>query len=221
MSLIIGILGRPKTIDRDITSFSKAITDVIIDYGNIPLGIIVPTPDVNKNMTDEEINKLHRMIDLCDGIILQGGTDYYEYDLESIKYIYEKNMPLLGICLGMQSIGVFFGGKLSPVNKHNEVGKNYVHSVKIDKYSKLYSILGSEEIMVNSRHKEALINPTNIKVVGVSDGVIEAVEKNGVLFLIGVQWHPEDMIKYDEQSKKLFERFFDCSKIHHLQIDKT
>jgi gamma-glutamyl-gamma-aminobutyrate hydrolase PuuD len=221
MSLIIGILGRPKTIDRDITTFSKAVTDVIISYGHIPLGIIAPVLDIRKNMEDQEINKLHKIIDLCDGIILQGGNDYYQYDLESIKYIYEKNIPLLGICLGMQSIGVFFGGRLSAVNNHNEVGKNYVHSVRIDKYSKLYSILGSEEVMVNSRHKETLINPTNIKVVGVSDGVIEAIEKNGVLFLIGVQWHPEDMIKYDEQSKKLFNRFFECSKINYLQNGRT
>jgi gamma-glutamyl-gamma-aminobutyrate hydrolase PuuD len=221
MSSIIGILGRPKKVDRDITTFSKAVTDVIISYGHIPLGIIAPVLDVNKNMTDEEINKLHEVIALCDGIILQGGSDYYQYDLEAIKYIYENNIPLLGICLGMQTIGVFFGGTLLPVSRHNEVGKNYVHTVKIDRYSKLYSILGSEEVMVNSRHKEALVNPTNIKVVGVSDDVIEAVEKNGVLFLIGVQWHPEDMIKYDEHSKALFDRFFECTKIYHLQKDKT
>jgi putative glutamine amidotransferase len=120
----------------------------------------------------------------------------------------------------MQSIGVAFGGELSTIEDHNEMGKNYAHSVKIDKTSKLYSIFGKEEIMVNSRHKEMVIDPTNIKVVGVSDGVIEAVEKNGVLFLIGVQWHPEDMIKYDENAKKLFDRFFECSKIHRLQNDK-
>jgi gamma-glutamyl-gamma-aminobutyrate hydrolase PuuD len=219
MSLIIGVLGRPKTIDRDITSFSKAITDVIIGYGHIPLGIIAPTSDVNKSMTNEEINKLHQVIDLCDGIILQGGTDYYDYDIETIKYAYEKNIPLLGICLGMQSIGVAFGGELSTIDNHNEIGKNYVHSVRIDKTSKLYSIFGKEEIMVNSRHKEMIIDPTNIKIVGASDGVIEAIEKNGVLFLIGVQWHPEDMIKYDEDARKLFDKFFECSKIHHLQND--
>jgi gamma-glutamyl-gamma-aminobutyrate hydrolase PuuD len=220
MNLIIGILGRPKTVDRDITTFSKAITDVIISYDHIPLGIIAPTNDVNKKMTSEEANKLHQIIDLCDGVILQGGTDYYNYDLEAIKYIYEKNIPLLGICLGMQSIGVAFGGKLSTIANHSEPGVQYVHSVKIDKTSKLYSIFGKDEIMVNSRHKEMVIDPTNIKVVGVSNGVIESIEKNGVLFLMGVQWHPEDMINYDKDAEKLFNKFFECANIHHLQNEK-
>lgn len=215
MNLIIGVLGRPKTMERDITSFSKAVTDVIIKYGHIPLGIIAPVSDVNNIMPMEDIIKLHNIIDLCDGIILQGGSDYYQYDLETIKYIYEKNIPLLGICLGMQSIGVAFGASLAPIADHNHPGDNYVHPVKIEKQSSLYRIVHTDTIMVNSRHNEMIINPSDAKVIGTCDGTIEAIEKEGTLFILGVQWHPEDMVSYDENSRKIFEALFSSCELHY------
>lgn len=220
MNLIIGVLGRPKTLDRDITSFSKAITDVIIKYGNIPLGIIAPVTDISAPMTKNDIIKLHQIIDLCDGFILQGGTDYYQYDLEAIKYIYEKNIPILGICLGMQSMGAFFGASLVSAHNHNHAGIDYVHEVKIDDQSKLRKIIGSNQIRVNSRHNDMVANNSYLTVVGSSDQVIEAIEHSDSLFFLGVQWHPEDMIKYDEASRKIFDALFSSCKIYHIEKEK-
>lgn len=218
MNLIIGILGRPKTVDREATTFSKAVSDVIIGYGHIPIGVIAPVTNVNEPMTNEDISKLHQVIDLCDGIVLQGGTDYYQYDLETVEYIHKKNIPLLGICLGMQTIGAFFGGSLGHITNHNHQGIDYVHDVKIKNESQLKKIIQKDIIRVNSRHNDMLIKPSDVTVVGHSDEVVEAIEKKDALFLIGVQWHPEDMIKYDEASRKLFEAFFSACEIFNNVI---
>ncbi|MFA5407753.1 MAG: gamma-glutamyl-gamma-aminobutyrate hydrolase family protein [Bacilli bacterium] len=217
MNLIIGVLGRPKKANQDITIISKSLTDVIVKYNNIPLGIVAPVIDVNNEMNEGDIAKLHKVLSLCSGIILQGGLAYYQYDLEAIKYIYENNIPLLGICLGMQSIGVAFGAALDIVDNHKYVGIPYVHDVVIDKHSKLYQIVETNHIRVNSRHNEMIIKPQNIKVVGYSDGVIEAIEKENRPFFLGVQWHPEDMIEYDEASRKIFEHFFLACEKHSKQ----
>lgn len=216
MSLIIGILGRPKNDAREFVSFSKAVSDVIISFGYIPLGIIAPVINPNQLMTDDNIKKLHKAIDLCDGFILQGGSDYYQYDIEAIKYIYDKKMPLLGICLGMQTMGVVYGATLISVPNHNRPGVDYVHPVSIEEGSKLHGITETNRILVNSRHNDMIINPSDIKVVGINDGVIEAIEKEDVPFFLGVQWHPEDMLSYDKASRKIFEALFlACQKYHN------
>lgn len=216
MSLIIGILGRPRCIEnREITSFNKAVTDAIVNYGHIPLGIIAPLTSINEDLTETDAAKLHQVLSLCDGIILQGGSDYYEYDLEALKYIHEKHIPVLGICLGMQTMGAYFGGSLVKVPNHNHPGVNYVHEVKLDDDSLLRKIMGKKILRVNSRHSEMVINPTNIDVVGTDNKNIEAIEKKDANFFIGVQWHPEDMLKYDEESRKLFEAFFTACNIYN------
>lgn len=220
MNLIIGILGRPKTIDKDIFSFSKSITDVITSYGHIPLGIIPPITDINTSMTKREINKLHHILDLCDGVILQGGTDFYQYDLEAIKYLYEKNIPVLGICLGMQTIGVFFEAQLVDTSNHNHTGINHVHEVILEDGSKMKKMLGKSKIMVNSRHNQVIINPSNVNISGYYKNIIEAIESRDKSFFIGVQWHPEDMIKYDEEARKLFEELFSSCKVYNCQKNK-
>ena len=89
--MIIGILGRPKKAnEREYNIFSKGVTDVIIKYDSIPLGIIPPVTNVLSDIKQEEVKKICKLIDLCDGIILQGGSDFYQYDIEAIKYILEK-----------------------------------------------------------------------------------------------------------------------------------
>jgi gamma-glutamyl-gamma-aminobutyrate hydrolase PuuD len=176
-----------------------------------PLTAIIKAVDMDK----DNISKLHQQIDLCDGIILQGGTDYYPYDMVAIEYICEKDIPILGICLGMQSMGVAFGASLSKVPHHCYPGVNYVHDVEIKECSNLYKVFGKNKIKVNSRHNEMIEKPTGIDVVGCSNQVIEAVEKSDKAFFIGVQWHPEDMLTYDEDSFKIFDALFSaCEKYH-------
>ena len=92
------------------------------------------------------------------------------------------------------------------IKNHKKILK-YAHEVKIKKESKLYNIFKTDIIKVNSRHK-SIVKYTNLDVVGISnDGYIEALESKNKKFFIGVQWHPESMIDYDEKQNNLFKYF--------------
>ena len=174
------------------------IINSIISNGGVPVGIKLT-------------NNYKELINFCDGIIFQGGDDFEEYDIECLKYIYDINKPVLGICLGMQLMGTLFDGKLIDISNHKKK-MLYSHSVIINKNSKLYNIFKSNNIKVNSRHK-SIIKNTKLKVVGVSnDGYIEAIESTNKNFFIGVQWHPESMITYDDKQNNLFKYFIKCCK---------
>lgn len=197
---IIGIVTRISKSEEghNISIMYKDIEKSVIDSGGIPIGITL-TSDYKK------------IIDICDGIIFGGGDDFEQYDFKALKYIYEIDKPVLGICLGMQLMGVLFDGELIDINNHKKKLK-YAHSVKIKKTSKLYNILKTDIIKVNSRHKSVLKN-TKLEVVGISnDNYIEVIEDSKKRFFIGVQWHPESMIYYNDTMKRLFKYFVNYCK---------
>lgn len=192
---IIGIITRSSTSDEEhkINLIYDDIKNSILNNGGIPIGI----------MLTENYKSL---IDICDGIVFQGGDNFEKYDLDTLKYIYDINKPVLGICLGMQLMGVLFGGNMININNHKKK-LSYAHNVIINKNSILYNIYKTNNIKVNSRHKQIIKN-TKLKVVGVSqDGYIEAIEDSSKKFFIGVQWHPESMVKYDKEQNSLFKYF--------------
>ncbi len=178
---------------HEISYIYKDIANSIIKYGGIPIPIVVDNYETTLNL-----------IDKCDGIIIQGGDNYTNKHLRIINYLYDNNIPTLGICLGMQLMGLLFNGKLGSTINHKS-NLNYVHEVDINKKSILYKIIKQDKIMVNSRHNDCLIN-TDLDIVGKSD-VIEAIESKNRAFFLGLQWHPETMIAYDSISNKIFEYF--------------
>lgn len=210
MKPIIGIITRPDKLisGNEVMCIYDDIRKSVIGSGGIPIGIIPTTESL-----DDIDDNIYKIIDMCDGIILQGGDDFYKYDEECLKYIYEKDIPTLGICLGMQLMGSMFGGNLENITKHKYNYKKYVHKVYIDKKSKLYDIFKNEVINVNSRHISVLDN-TDLDVVGLTeDNVIEAIEDKNKKFFIGVQWHPESMYSYDILECNLFDYFIEvCRK---------
>lgn len=189
----IGVIGRIN--DNNIT-YNREILNVIYKYNCIPICISL-------RFIDNEFNIIKPLIDMCDGFILQGGTDFYNTDLLIVKYLYDNNIPTLGICLGMQTMACLFNGKMDKINNHYSLNK-YVHNIYIDTNSMLYKIIGKNKIMVNSRHKEYIIN-TDLNISSHCN-IIESIEDINKKFFIGVQWHPESLM--DENSKKLFENFF-------------
>ena len=200
---IIGIVTRSMFSDEghEINVMYNDVIKSIINNDGIPLGITLSS-------------NYKELIDLCDGIIFQGGDDFEKYDMDALKYIHEINKPVLGICLGMQLMGMLFDGVMIDINNHKKK-LSYVHSVTINKNSKLYNIFKNENIKVNSRHK-SIIKKTKLKVVGVSnDGYIEAIEDPLKIFFVGIQWHPESMIKYDKIQNNLFKIFVNISKKYH------
>ena len=226
---IIGIVGRLYSGESNIICVEE-VRLAITKLGGLPL-LILPLDKVNfvsKNPCDEpfyskeELKNLESVLSLCDGFILPGGDTWYRLDEIVIDYAIRRDKPLLAICLGMQALSKVLSGekekaydntiKNNTLINHLEPNKTYVHSVIIDKNSKLYSIIGDVEITVNSRHSYHVPELDNTLICArSSDGLIEGVELKDKKFIIGVQWHPESNLE-DEHSKKLFKSFFDNFK---------
>ena len=193
----IGIVGRLN--DKKIT-YNQEVIKVITDYGFIPLGIIINF----NNDGNKEFNLIKPLIDLCSGFILQGGEEYYNIDILIVKYLYENNIPTLGICLGMQTMAMAFNGKMGTIGLSHKSNDKYVHLININNKSKLYEIIKKQNIIVNSRHKDYIIK-TDLT-VSAKANIIEAIEDKNKNFFIGVQWHPETI--RDKNSELLFKNFF-------------
>lgn len=186
-----------------------------------------------------EKERVEKILDIISGLIISGGGDldpsfYNEepdihlgpinpernsYEVMITQLSLERDLPILGICGGMQTINVVCGGSLFQdiysqipnVISHRQRAPRWCayHSVNIDSSSKLYQIFKAEQIKVNSRHHQAVKTlGKNLKISATSqDNVIEAIESTVHKFVIGVQWHPEDMYERDVFAKSLFQAF--------------
>jgi putative glutamine amidotransferase len=190
--------------------------EAIAAAGGVPL--LIPLTD------DEAITR--ELYALCDGILLPGGEDldpatYGEaphpelgavdpqrdaVELLLARLTRDDHKPLLGICRGMQTINVAFGGTLyqdlpsqlaDPLNHRANTEMNEfttpTHSVQLEADSWLARQLGTTEIAANTMHHQAVkaVAP-GLRITGVApDGVIEAVEGTDAQFVVGVQCHPE------------------------------
>ena len=195
---MIGILGRLDYTPsgKEAYIIYKSLFDMVHSYDMEVIGII-----------PNSIKKIKDIIDMCDGIILSGGSNESSYDNEIIKYIYDNNIPCLGICMGMQEMCMLYGGVMKDINNHHSDLK-YAHEV-VTKDSMIY---GNRIIKVNSRHDSAIIK-TDLDIVGKSlDGVIEMVEDKHKKFFVGVQWHPENLYMVSSDAKVLIDKFISSLK---------
>lgn len=194
--------------------------------GGIPLPIpILPHHKEIKNY-----------INLIDGLLLSGGQDIHpscydetpseeikkscvkrdKWEMELFQQAYYLDLPVLGICRGMQLMNVALGGTLyqdiekqfnkNKIHFSKEGNVCIIHIIKIKKNSKLNQILcGMDEIKVNSYHHQAinkLAPPFNVGAE--SNGIIEAIEAPKKDYMIGVQWHPEELINNNSCFQYLF-----------------
>ena len=198
MKPIIGIIMRDTESIKNL-NINREVCKSVSLCGGIPIGIY---PD---------ISNINFVVNMCDGFILQGGDFFSSYDVNLVDLLYKLNKPLLGICLGMQTMSWWANGILDKINNcsHKNINNLFVHNVKILENSRLYTILRKKEIIVNSRHQDCVIK-TDMFVSGISpDGIIESVELLNHKFFIGVQWHPETLFEFDDDSKKIFQAFLD------------
>ena len=187
---------------------------------NITIGIIARDEKIDnttmKSITKNNLKHLHNkcnyigilnydnslinteILDLCDGIIIQGGKDIYPYHFQILEYCIKNNIPLLGICMGHQIIGLYSinsnnDNDLIQIDNHQIKDEN--HIIHIEKNSIMYKIFGPT-LKVNSRHSFA-VKKVNLpfKVTSISeDNIIESIEYiDNNNFILGVQFHPEDL----------------------------
>jgi len=141
----------------------------------------------------------------------------------------DERVPTACICRGMQIANVAFGGTLiedlaasfadERFRRHRDDDARYAHDhiVRLEPLGRLAEMFGSPTIETNSMHHQALrdVAPA-FRVTGrTDDGVIEAVEAtfDHPLF-VGVQWHPEKMIGYDEPSRRFFRAFGEAAEAY-------
>lgn len=230
---IIGIVAKNDIQEENYEVFCcmESIRKAIVRFGGIPL-MILPTQDVNYeklstkdsiDIDDDSKEDMYSIVDMCDGILFPGTYKLFGYDLCIYQYALKKDIPILGICGGMQLMGLADYNTLDSkdillknetVINHFQKGVEYVHKVKVLKDTLLYKILEKEEIKVNSRHNYHINKVNNLTISASSeDDLIEAVEVKDKKFALGLEWHPENMIDYDLDACKIFEYFIlSCKK---------
>lgn len=230
MKPIIGIVGRCiKSNNKNIIQVDEEYRLAIVKSGGIPIIILPPNDskydDSNKTvvskLTKNEKEEITKILSICNGFLMIGGTRWYEFDELICNFAIDNNLPILGICLGMQILANMdnFCGSINSdrtvkndtfINHYNKYQK-YVHNINIIP-SKLKQILKKDTFMVNSRHNYHVLPKKYFKVSAISeDCIIEAIEIEKHKFAIGVQWHPESMIHYEPIMLKIFEAFIEST----------
>ncbi len=175
--------------------------------------------DQYPELNDMEKESIEKYLDMVDGVIFPGGHKVTPFDVYLLKRCIERDIPTLGICLGMQLMscyGEFFKvyKNDTSINHYQESDLELSHNVTIMKDSKLYEILGVEDITVNSFHHFHVEIDNQYVISALSeDGYIEGIELPDKKFHVGIQWHPEISYDFDENSKKIIDYFIDvCEK---------
>ena len=134
----------------------------------------------------------------------------------------QKNLPLLGICGGAQVLNVALGGTLiqhipdevpeALEHKQTQHRDEPCHEVKIEKGTLLHQIVGTEQLLVNSVHHQAVKDPAPGVVINARapDGIIEGIESPAYRFCLGLQWHPEFEITLQEGA--IFKAFIKAAR---------
>lgn len=169
-----------------------------------------------------------------DGLMLPGSRDmdpgYYneephpklrpmslertETEFKVLRAAAEREIPVLGICGGMQLINVFFGGSLyqdiySYIPEAMPHEKGAIHDIAVENETLLREIAGTKSFSSKSYHHQSVKEVGKGLRVSASapDGIVECIESSGSPIVLGVQWHPE--LEDTEISRRIFKYFID------------
>ncbi len=196
------------------------------------------------------LETLRGIYERLDGVMLPGGGDVNptryndeaetdiklyeisderdEMEISMTQWAIEDDLPVLGICRGIQVMNVALGGSLvqdipariktdlrhTIKSPQEEPRSLLLHDVAVSEGSLLASVLGETKVTVNSIHHQALRNVApNATISAVApDGIVEGIELPDKNFVLGVQWHPEDMVEDDTRMQNLFNSFVEASR---------
>ncbi len=212
-------------MDYTYDDYSRAVSH----YGGAP--VLLPVA--------QDGETLATILEHIDGLILSGGPDIHprhygeppranlgeiddeldRMELKAARVAHRKDLPILAICRGIQTLNVCLGGTLyqdipsqieGAINHNQKADKSInTHSVKIASGTCLAGIFKRKTVWVNGKHHQAVKDTAAglIASAVAEDGVVEAVEDPARKFVVGVQWHPEGTWKVDQNSGKLFHAF--------------
>lgn len=235
------IVGVVPLCDRDRDSYwmLPGYFKGVLEAGGTP--VMLPLTD------DAEV--LGGLLSVCDGILVTGGQDvsptlYGEggavtaglcgelceardkMERVLIPMTVEKDVPILGICRGIQAINAVLGGTLwqdlprqrpSEVEHHGQPPyEEPVHEVEVLASTPLAAAVGAGPYAVNSYHHQAIRElAAGLEPMAVApDGIIEAIWRPSSSFLWAVQWHPEFSCEVDEKSRRVFGAFVQAAERH-------
>jgi len=229
---VIGLTcNNENLVNRSINKINYTYINAVVEGGGVP--VIIP---ILKNVEDIE-----RYLDVVDGLIFTGGEDvsslYFDEEpirevdeichdrditeMELFKKAYEKGVPIMGICRGLQLINIALGGNIyQDIYKQvpnvlghtcgNNIQEGY-HTINISKDSMMYEIFNEERLVVNSQHHQSIKDlGKDLKVTSTtSDGIVESIESTNDKIILGVQYHPEAMAMKYKKFIKPFRYFID------------
>lgn len=247
--LIVGIVMKPFLSSQltgsiwDDLYVKQNFADVLARFntnciGIIPQGISLDRLHSNdidlsrdKDLTQNQKRFLIEQINLCDGLILQGGLSSHKYEIFIAQYAIENNIPIIGICAGFNNIARAIGAEVEHdedlSKKHDIYDKKQCHNIYIKDNANILSVkeLSKRIIPVNSIHtitlssSEAYLNNRiNVEAVskekglwGISYETVEAFSVKHTKFCLAIKWHPE-LLPNDEITNLLFKKFVNSMK---------
>lgn len=215
-------------LERETVQLHRGYYDAILEAGGLPF--LIPI------IKEDHINDV---LNIVDGLMLTGGQDvdpkYFGEDphpklgdinpyrdrmeIALTKEAMDRNMPIFGICRGIQVMNIAMGGTIyqdiasqwdscGSLQKHSQLAPVWYpsHEVILKHDSKLWEIMKVHTLWTNSFHHQGVKELASCFCVNAScgDGIIEGIESSRHSFALGVQWHPEKMWDKDPGMLELF-----------------
>jgi len=209
-------------VARPVVGITTYVTQAHWGYWNLEAALIpfdyvkaVEQAGGRPMLVPPSLDGVEETLDALDAVVFTGGSDvdpelYGEQsqpetsgvvrmrddaELALLRAALERDMPVLGICRGIQVLNVGMGGDLDQHlegHRHDPPGQFLEHDVAIDPDSRLGEILGDRTTVMSHHHQGVkTLAPGLVETARADDGLVEAVEAPNKRFAVGVLWHPE------------------------------